>query len=255
MTLTQLPVISSVCASTPLCETHLCTRCCGNSRARLITTMDSTHSCLQAALERLTPEMGWLVLDPHNRQDVVPCARRRTTDRNYDVALIAPEHMRELELHLLTDDHWSASGDGDGYSGSLPCHPDTLKAMGIYLPIHPRLTLPGAVRLMAAWQRSSCRVCKNRFAGAKLCEEGLCLMCYTMFGEVSPEDPCVVCQVEDKRIMHRRLVVECKQCKKHTCLECCEKLTRLDCPACRSPLELCHATRSNVKLCCYPCSK
>ena len=83
-----------------------------------------------------------------------------------------------------------------------------------------------------------CMVC------ALLFQEQLVMLVCTRFGEVSPKDPCVVCHVQNKQSMHGRLVVECKQCKKRTCLKCRKKLTRLDCPACRSPLELCHATRS-----------
>jgi len=204
---------------------------------------------LEAALEQLTPKMGWLVFDSKQAEDVVPCVRLNSAGR-YEVAMITPEAMRELEHHLLDDEDWHDLG----YSASLPCHPDTLKEMGIHVPIKKGLTLADAARFMTLWHRGFCPTCHERFSGAGLCGEGVCLMCFTMFDRESPEDPCVVCQ-EDQLSMHGRLVVECKLCKKHTCMKCRQKQYVVgfnrDCPACRCPGGIHTANTKSVKVCWY----
>ena len=52
---------------------------------------------LEAALEQLTPKMGWLVFDSKQAEDVVPCVRLNSAGR-YEVAMITPEAMRELNM-------------------------------------------------------------------------------------------------------------------------------------------------------------
>jgi len=208
---------------------------------------------LEAALEQLTQDMGWLILGNCHGQNVVPCARRSTAGQ-YDVSLIAPELMKELESHLLSEEDWSDDGS---YSESLLCNPDILSEMGISVPTFRGLKLAAAAKLMSVWDHKICLVCHNRFAGAAV--DGVCLRCYTKFEGVSPEDPCVVCQVENKESMHGRLVVECKQCRKHTCLQCRKKQwdvgKKYDCPACRRPHGILVANEDSVRLCWYAGAK
>ena len=52
-----------------------------------------------------------------------------------------------LEHHLLDEEDLHELG----YSPSLPCHPATLKEMGIYVPIKKGLTLADAARFMTLW--------------------------------------------------------------------------------------------------------
>jgi hypothetical protein len=180
---------------------------------------------------------------------VVTCVRQSSSG-GYEVAMITPEATRELEHHLLDEQDWHEPG----YSPSLPCHPDTLKEMGIHVPIKKGLTLADAARFMTLWHRGFCLSYHERFSGAGLCGGGICLMCFTMFDRESPEDPCVVCQ-EDQLNMHGRLVVECKQCKKHTCMKCRQEQYVVgfnhDCPACRCPGGNHIANTKSVKLCWY----
>lgn len=173
------------------------------------------------------------------------------------MALIAPELKQELEHRLLDMNEWSEEGVRT-YSNSLPCHPDTLKEMGTAVSIFKASTLAEAVRLMTVWDRKVCPTCRTRFAGATVNKDGVCLRCYTMFECRSPEDPCVVCQ-EDEQRMHGRLVVECPQCKKHTCMVCREKQVNVgrnwNCPACRCRDGIFVANTRSVKLCWYTGAK
>jgi hypothetical protein len=184
---------------------------------------------IQKALEALAPASDWMVMDSGSQQDAVACARRLKIGR-FEVALILPEHLEEL-THELSGDVGRST-----YYASLPLHPEALKHMGVDLHAYDMSSAADAAEFMAACHRAECRICHHRFSGAAL-EEGVCLRCFATSETVAPEEPCVVCQVENKFELQGKFVVACNLCKKPTCLACMKKLFQAhsySCPACRN---------------------
>jgi hypothetical protein len=203
---------------------------------------------IQKALEALAHASDWIVMDNFSKQDVVVCARRLKTG-HFEVALILPEHL----LQELTDD---MSGDvgSSTYYASLPLHPEALKRMGVDLHVYPMSSAADAAEFMAGCRRTECPICQQRFSGAPL-EDGVCLGCFATSEVVAPEEPCVICQVENKYELHGKMLVACNRCKKHTCVACRDKQYkanggRFTCPACRYEYGLASG-QGRVRVCWY----
>jgi hypothetical protein len=132
------------------------------------------------------------------------------------VAVILPEQLEELTEEL------SGGVDRDGYYASLPLHPEVLKYMGVKSHVYAISSAADAAEFIAGCHMSECPVCQLRFSGSPL-EDRVCLNCYVTRDTAAPEEPCVVCQVENKFELHGKMLVACAQCKKHTCLACRDK--------------------------------
>jgi hypothetical protein len=203
---------------------------------------------IQKALEALAPGSNWIVMDPGSQEDAVACARRLKTGR-FEVALILPEQLEELTEEL------SSGVDRDGYYASLPLHPEVLKHMGVKSHVYAvSSSAAAAAEFIAGCHMSECPVCQLRFSGAPL-EDGVCLNCYATRETVAPEEPCVVCQVENKFELHGKMLVACAQCKKHTCLACRDKQFKVarsySCPACRNKCGIA-PWLGKARLCWFP---
>lgn len=212
------------------------------------TTEEATMSAaqrIQKALEALAPGSDWLVMaTKSNRQDAIAYARRLQTG-SFEAALVLPEHLEELTDELTGEER-------GGHFSSLVLRPEALKQLGVPCNVFPMSSAADAAQFMAECHRTACTQCDWRFPGAAL-EGGVCLHCYATLETVAPEEPCVVCQVEDKLELHGRLLVACLDCKKYTCIACRDKHGKVDrslkCPACRGVMGI--GGGAKVRLCWY----
>jgi hypothetical protein len=200
----------------------------------------------QKVLEALAPASDWIVMGPGCQEDAVACARRLKTGR-FEVALILPEQLEKLTEEL------SGSVDRDGHYASLPLHPEVLKHLGVKSHVYAISSAADAAEFIAGCHMSECPVCRLRFPGSPL-EDGVCLNCYVTRDTAAPEEPCVVCQVENKFELHGKMLVACAQCKKHTCVACRDKHFKVarsySCPACRRECGISH-WEGEFRVCWY----